>query len=157
MNHYYEYSIVHPRDFVFGGQNITLTDCQERAYSEITEWFDDPESKDFSLVGGAGTGKSFLVNLLCRAFRGSVAITAPTHKAAKVASTFTGRQAETLHSLLGLQPDSSLDGFDLNNIKFARRGKPTISHYALIVLDECSMVNDDLFTYLRQSTAPVMR
>ena len=44
-------------------------------------------------------------------YHGGIVVSAPTHKAKKVIKNTTGKQAETLHALLGLRPDLDLDQY----------------------------------------------
>lgn len=77
-----------------------------------------------------------------------IGVSAPTHKAKEVISKFTGKKAETIHKLLGLRPNVQLENFDINNPQFDPKGKPLIGDFDLIVLDEASMLNKDLFNLL---------
>lgn len=111
------------------------------------------------LEGPAGTGKTtLLIALVLEAalheFR--VAVTAPTHKAAQVLTnklqfwqekypTLLIPDAVTIHSFLRLKPKKvtpkSPEGF----VQSSR--PPSFKHYDLIILDECSMVGEELFKY----------
>lgn len=91
------------------------------------------------ITGGAGTGKTTIVARIIAAYeavgRGSVALCAPTGKAAKRLSEVTGRECSTLHRLMGF-----------NGSKFL---VPMIEASAVIV-DEFSMVDVPLFAALCQ-------
>ena len=75
----------------------------EEPYLALDAWL-----LDIVVDGGAGCGKTMLINHfrvpLCRAFfdHAGVVLAAPSNKAAR------GMGAKTLHSLLGVTPDNSL-------------------------------------------------
>lgn len=103
----------------------------------------------FLLEGEPGTGKTFCVGHLLEDFKGRIIFTAPYNKAVKVLrkSLTTDRykpECRTLYSLLGLRleanggvrelavPDDPLD----------------LSQYRLIVIDEGSTVNSQVWDYV---------
>jgi exodeoxyribonuclease-5 len=51
----------------------------------------------------------------------------------------------TLHSLHGLKPNIDLQNFDIENPQFDPLNPSKIQNYNLVVIDECSMINKDLF------------
>jgi len=85
------------------------------------------------MTGEAGTGKTFTINAIRESFLKmglSVALAAPTGKAAKRMAQMTGGQASTIHRLLAYLPG---DGFKYN----AENPLP----YDVIIIDEFSMVD----------------
>lgn len=86
-------------------------------------------SKSFSiLTGGPGCGKTSTLNILLSLYDRiglSVALAAPTGKAAQRASEATGRQAQTLHRLLGL----------------GKQEEPKKVEEDVLVIDEASMID----------------
>lgn len=110
------------------------------------------KSKSTSLCGPAGTGKTFSTKLLLQYIREelpdlNVVLAAPTHKAKIVLSRLSeGGEATTLHKLLGLKPNISIEDFDAKDIEFLENYKLDFFDVnCLYVIDECSMINDDLF------------
>ena len=103
----------------------------------------------FILEGFAGTGKSCSIKKLIDSTKLDLVVSAPTHKALKVISKFTGEQGRTLQSLLGLSPNLNVENFDINNLQFDPTGRDEISLYELLIIDEASMINNDLFDYLK--------
>lgn len=99
------------------------------------------------VVGGPGTGKTWTVGRLLDAYgrldpsrpAGSVALAAPTGKAAERLSEAVGgmAQATTIHRLLGLRPDTAV-GVD----------PPRELPHSLIVIDEASMIDLAMMTRL---------
>ena len=97
------------------------------------------------LTGGPGTGKSrtiaTLVTLAEAAGR-SVALAAPTGRAAKRLEELCDAPASTLHRLLGAQPRQSGEGVTFDG-GFARNEESPLEH-DLVVVDEASMLDVEL-------------
>lgn len=130
--------------------DVELTADQAVALNDVAKWADNPYELFFTIYGGAGTGKSFLTNMIARLLgkKFNVCVTSITHKAKAVVAKFTGLRAVTMHSILGLAPNTELEEFDINNVVFDRKKKPSVSAYGAIIVDECSMLNTSLFDYL---------
>ena len=100
------------------------------------------------LTGGPGTGKTTTLRgiiTLLESLGETVAIAAPTGRAAKRISQLTGREAKTLHRLLEVQWDDS------DSPVFARDEKNPLEADAIVV-DEMSMVDVLLFESLLRAT-----
>lgn len=96
------------------------------------------------ITGGPGTGKTTTINAVIEvmnAMQLTVALAAPTGRAAKRISQVTGLEAKTIHRLLGMQSDGSSD-----LPRFSHNESNTLSA-DVIILDEVSMVD----TLLMQS------
>ena len=128
---------------------ITLNYQQVEAIDKIRVWLKSTEPM-FVLEGFAGTGKSCSIKKLLDSEKLDVTVSAPTHKALKVISKFTGRAGRTLQALLGLSPNVNVDNFDINNLQFDPLGKEEISLYDLVIIDEASMINSSLYNYLEK-------
>lgn len=121
---------------------------QKIAVQRLIEFIEDPPNFQwyFCFTGFAGTGKTFCMREVvarCRSSASAFAYTAPTNKAAKVLKQVTG-EACTIYSLLGLRVDKS------GELKQVVAGKaPDLSNLDVIVVDEASMVNRNLFDILR--------
>ena len=130
-----------------------LNDDQARAVAELAAAIDrgDPVAR---LLGYAGTGKSFSVVRLLQSYAPTrpVLLTAPTNKAVAVlramAAAVGGKtQATTIHKALGLRPEVDPD----RGRTVLRRVKaPELEAGALIVVDECSMIDGELLRFIRQ-------
>lgn len=138
------------------GRAIELNQQQIEALALMEEWTKDREDLFFRLSGYAGTGKTTIVKEEIKYFgarhpygMSSVGVSAPTHKAKKVIADATKLDAATLQSLLGLAPNTDLADFDINKPEFAASKKPTIENFRMIVLDEGSMVNKELWDMLK--------
>ena len=97
------------------------------------------------LTGGPGTGKSRTVATLVTLATGagkSVALAAPTGRAAKRLEELCGAPAMTLHRLLGAQPRQSAEGVSFDG-GFARGTEWPLDE-DVIVVDEASMLDVEL-------------
>ena len=87
------------------------------------------------ILGGAGSGKTTLIEAVARCFKdnadlfGGTVLAAPTGKAARNLTERTGIDARTVHSALGKQPDTNF----LDPVSWSNTG--------LVVIDEASMVS----------------
>jgi exodeoxyribonuclease V alpha subunit len=106
------------------------------------------------LTGGPGTGKSRTVATLVKlvdATGRSVALAAPTGRAAKRLEELCDSPASTLHRLLGAQPRQSADGISFDG-GFAR-GEDWPLDEPVIVVDEASMLDVELADALLSACA----
>lgn len=127
----------------YGGLNFTPD--QETALDLLEKWYHNPKDPSFSLSGRAGTGKTYILKyFIDKIVKTPICVTAPTHKAVRTIERSTGQRGKTLQSLHGLRPNTNLDDFDLNNVRFDALGNPTMNNYDIVVIDECSMVNQGL-------------
>lgn len=122
-----------------------LYPSQQQAIDKLSDWYNSDEL-ECTLEGYAGTGKTYILRyFLEHIVNKSFTITAPTHKALRVLEAQVGRNGMTLHSLHGLKPNIDLQNFDIENPQFDPLNPSKIQNYNLVVIDECSMINKDLF------------
>ena len=95
-----------------------------------------------ALLGAAGTGKTTLMGEIVKEIERVVCLMAPTHKAASVLAEKTGKGVKTIHSWLGLRPDTE------NASGFKRMGPSKLPPNAVYILDEASMAGTELLDYL---------
>jgi hypothetical protein len=119
-----------------------LTNSQYKAILAIEDWFFNNKSSQFTLSGSAGTGKSFLTNVIIKEIFKTkrIVVSAPTHKAVRVIEKFTKRTGKTIHSLHGLRPNFNIDDLRLDKLKFESLGLNKFNEYDLILMDESSMI-----------------
>ena len=120
---------------------VELTDDQQHALREFDEFIraDVPRST-FLLSGSAGTGKTFLINIISRELKRKgfeVVLLAPTGRAAKVITRRTKRLAFTVHHHIY----SPLEGAG-GDVYFQLKDNKAAANTVYIV-DEASMIGDD--------------
>jgi exodeoxyribonuclease-5 len=123
-------------------EEIVLTADQELALQVACRAID--AGGVFLLAGYAGTGKSFLCKLLAKRYPKAL-FTAPTNKAAKVLSKDMGVPACTIHSALGLQ---------LKHGKLQCTKRVYFNGYDVVVIDEGSMVNQEVYDHIMEKITP---
>ena len=133
------------------GKIITFNGEQEEGLDKIGNWLRNGQPL-FTLAGYAGTGKSTMIKKILDGYRRGVVVSAPTHKAKKVVMNTTGRGGQTLQSLLGLRPDVDLDNFNPNDPKFNPIAIPRITDYNFVIIDEASMINQELYDLIIEKT-----
>lgn len=129
------------------GKIITFNDEQYDGINKIRQWLLNGKTM-FTLSGYAGTGKTTCIKKILDEYRGDVVVSAPTHKAKKVIMNATDVDGKTLHSLLGLRPDVDLDNFNPNDPQFGPIADPTMADYKLVIIDEASMINSELYNMI---------
>ena len=90
-------------------------------------------SKMMVLTGGPGTGKTTTTKAIIGAFsaqNSTILLAAPTGRAAKRLSETTGREAKTIHRLLGFNPKGGYESDPEN---------PLVGD--VLIVDECSMID----------------
>lgn len=128
---------------------MTLTSGQQQAFTEITKGY--RVGRSHLLIGYAGTGKTYLMDQVASHFinRGlSVAVTAPTHKAASVLKEKVKHEGVlccTIHSLLSLVPKEDESGTNLE-----RRNRAAPIEVDVVVIDEASMLSHELMAWIRK-------
>lgn len=137
-----------------------LTEDQLKAYNNIIEWANSPFDKNKCkrcLTGYAGTGKTYLVKVIlqsCNIPYSKIGIASPTHKACRVLSESLGDNIKcsikTIHSDLGFKVNFDLSNFDINNPPFDPKGQVKVKNFDLYLVDEASMLNRGLCSYLEK-------
>ena len=120
--------------------NIELSEKQREAVLSIND------SNVTIITGGPGTGKTTIIKTIIDLFeerKKKVVLTAPTGRAAKKMTEATGKEASTLHRLLGI---GKLDDEGIYSRHSDYKGEPIDAD--LIVVDELSMVDMFLMNYL---------
>lgn len=124
------------------------TSQQEEAISLLGDFLGGRSALDcFVLKGYAGTGKTTLISAVVNAltaFRIPSVLLAPTGRAAKVMSHYSGKKAQTIHKKIyrkknSLSPEMS---FEL---------APNFHEHALFIIDESSMIGTDPVSFQQKS------
>mgnify|MGYP000089089045 FL=1 len=120
--------------------SIELSEKQREAVLSIND------SNVTIITGGPGTGKTTIIKTIIDLFeerKKKVVLTAPTGRAAKKMTEATGKEASTLHRLLGI---GKLDDEGIYSRHSDYKGEPIDAD--LIVVDELSMVDMFVMNYL---------
>jgi len=138
------------------------TSGQEKLIDRISGFIFGPDDRIFLIRGYAGTGKTTLVASLVKtlaAYKHKTVLLAPTGRAAKVLSSYSGFQAFTIHKKIYRQK-KLVEGFGEFSLD------RNLSRNTLFLVDEASMISnqsldlsifgsgrllDDLITYIYSS------
>lgn len=127
-------------ELIFSHFPHSPTDGQREACSLLVDFLYDPDPHAaFMLKGYAGTGKTTLVSALIRSARMlqiKTVLLAPTGRAAKVLSNYSGRKAYTIHKKIYTTV------FDITGTPHMERAINKHS-YTLFIVDEASMIGQD--------------
>jgi len=124
---------------------------QEHALAAVADWLKARDRPVFRLFGYAGTGKTTLARHVADGVKGDAVFAAFTCKAAHVMRNKGCRGASTIHSLI-YRPrgeEDEIPTFDLNEDSAAGKA-------SLIVIDECSMVDEEVGRDLLSFGVPVL-
>jgi len=113
---------------------------QEAAIKSVRSWLNGGRGQIFRLFGFAGTGKTTLAKELAGDIRGRVLYGAFTGKAALVMRRKGCDGASTIHSLI-YSLDEDNKGWEP---KFILNENSVVADADLVIIDECSMVDEEL-------------
>lgn len=140
---------------------MKFTPQQDRALLEAARWLKAGDRQVFRLFGYAGTGKTTLARHLAESVDGDVLFAAFTGKAAQVLRSRGAKGASTIHSLIyrpkgeELVSDEETGQQSLAPTFTLNRQSP-VSKAKLIIIDECSMVDEALGRDLLSFGTPVL-
>lgn len=140
---------------------MQFTAEQDRALIEVNRWLKAGDRQVFRLFGYAGTGKTTLARHIADDVDGDVLFAAFTGKAAQVLRSRGARGASTIHSLIyrprGEEVVSDEEkGTTSVSPTFALNRQSVLSKAKLIIIDECSMVDEELGRDLLSFGTPVL-
>lgn len=155
--------------FLRGVRMNDLTPAQQVAYTTLLPFLQGEDSAHLAVLEGyAGTGKTYLVAALLGALTGlRIAVAAPTNKAVRVLRDKLveagvvvpeagddpdawlnrgkrppiGCTCRSIQSLLGMK----LKELDNGQHEMTQERDSSLRDYQIVVIDECSMLNDALF------------
>lgn len=130
--------------------DVIFSEEQERAIDKVVKWFGTPGVQEFYLAGFAGVGKSTIANEAIERIKRKYSISrintaAYTGKAAAVLRKKGVSNAQTIHSLIYAVEEDEETG----EISFVLSEMSAAASAQLIVLDECSMVDEKIADDLR--------
>jgi len=127
----------------------------------VADWLADGETPIFRLFGYAGTGKTTLARHFAEGIDGAVQFAAFTGKAAQVLRSKGAKSARTLHSLIyrprGEETISDeTSGVSRVSPTFSLNRQSPVAKAKLIIVDECSMVDEALGRDLMSFGTPIL-
>jgi len=134
---------------------------QDHALLAVSKWLKAGDRQVFRLFGYAGTGKTTLARHFAEGVDGDVLFAAFTGKAAQVLRSKGASKASTIHSLI-YRPKGEEEVEDeetgVKNITptFSLNRKSPLNEAKLIIIDECSMVDEALGRDLLSFGTPVL-
>jgi hypothetical protein len=147
--------------------SLKLTNDQNNAIGVFADFLVNPDEKYMIIQGAAGCGKSTMIEYLIKSMDAQMAmyalllkkskretefgvnLTATTNKASAVLNDMSNFGASTIHNLLKLtvQPDMTN-----GSVKLKKKKDWGLHFNQLIIIDESSMINDQLFELLDEAT-----
>ncbi|SIQ55747.1 exodeoxyribonuclease-5 [Rhizobium sp. RU35A] len=134
---------------------------QDEALKAVSTWLKEGRSQVFRLFGYAGTGKTTLARHFAENVDGDVLFAAFTGKAAQVLRSRGASNAKTIHSLI-YRPrgEEAVEDEETGKTSIApmfsiNRQSP-VAKAALIIIDECSMVDEQLGKDLMSFGTPIL-
>jgi len=134
---------------------------QDEALKAVSRWLKDGRTPIFRLFGYAGTGKTTLAKYFAEHVDGEVLFAAFTGKAAQVLRARGAKNARTIHSLI-YRPKGEEEVSDEETGKttvsplFSLNRQSPLAQAALIIIDECSMVDEALGRDLMSFGTPIL-
>ena len=124
------------------------TSCQEKLLHQVADFVSSDDSDILVVNGYAGTGKTTAISSVIsvmKEFQTKCVLLAPTGRAAKVLSSYSGQPAFTIHKHIYRQKSVGGDGFGQFTLS------PNKDKAALFIVDEVSLIGIDAGQ--QQSTA----
>ncbi len=134
------------------------TDRQKDALKAVDRWYHEyttsrkPTKQVFYVAGYAGTGKSTLARHFAENIDGEVTYGAFTGKAALVMRKNGCEGARTIHSMIYIAEENKKTG----EITWRINRQSYLNEVSLIIIDECSMVDDELAKDLLSFNKPIL-
>ncbi|MEX3010021.1 ATP-dependent RecD-like DNA helicase [Hoeflea sp. TYP-13] len=134
---------------------------QDEALKAVSKWLKQGQGPLFRLFGYAGTGKTTLARHFAEQVDGDVQFAAFTGKAAQVLRSKGASNAKTIHSLI-YRPRGEETVEDEETGKtsiapmFSINRQSPIAKASLVIVDECSMVDEELGRDLMSFGTPIL-
>ena len=136
---------------------VDLSPQQDAALLAVSRWLKAGRPQVFRLFGYAGTGKTMLAETIAEDAGGEVLFAAFTGKAAQVMRNRGCANARTIHSLI-YRPRGEKAEKETGELQpaFSLNRASPVAKARLIVVDECSMVDEKLGRDLLSFGTPVL-
>lgn len=135
------------------------TDRQKDALKEVDKWYNDYRTSSgrnkkqiYKLFGYAGTGKSTLAKHFGENIDGEICFAAFTGKASLVMRKAGCVGARTIHSLIYIAIVNEKTG----EVSFRLNRESALADAKLLIIDECSMVNEQIAKDLLSFGTPIL-
>lgn len=138
-----------------------LSPQQDDALKAVSRWLKAGRPQVFRLFGYAGTGKTTLARYFAEHVDGDVQFAAFTGKAAQVLRSKGATNARTIHSLI-YRPRGEeavadeVTGKTSMSPTFALNRQSPVAKAKLVIVDECSMVDEELGRDLLSFGTPIL-
>jgi hypothetical protein len=137
---------------------MPLNKDQQDGFIKVIDFINGPD-QFMDISGGAGTGKTYFISKIvdsilkyknkeCKLKR--VVITATTNKAAAVISEALPKQITKINTIYSHMELRVSENYRTGNVSIVPTPKWYVHTNELIIIDECSMVNLELFKYLNK-------
>lgn len=134
---------------------------QDEALKAVSRWLKEGRTPVFRLFGYAGTGKTTLAKHFAENVDGEVLFAAFTGKAAQVLRSRGATNARTIHSLICCpRGEETVEDEETGKTSvapmFSINRQSPLAKAALIIIDECSMVDEQLGKDLMSFGTPIL-
>lgn len=144
---------------------IRLNEDQEKAVTNLRDFIlFDRVNSEYMLSGPAGTGKSTIIRMAIKDYKGHVFLTATTNQAVDVLKTIWETQSKettadiyvgTIHKLLGLYLDIEYDEETENTIEVLKFNPAhenlLVKDNSVIIIDEASMLSASMYKIVNEA------
>ena len=149
-------TVADPKEEIVQSYNIPtvtydmLNGDQKEFFDIVKSRLDTKQGGTIVLRGFAGTGKTTVIQAIAQELSSlyNMAFTAPTNKAVKVLRSKIHGLCVTIHSLLNLKVKK-----ERGTVRLVQTKPPKLSQFNLLVIDECSMIGQELRAMIKRSTS----
>lgn len=137
---------------------MPLNKDQQAGFMQVINFINGPD-QFMDISGGAGTGKTYLIAQIADAILKhkapdsplhTVAITATTNKAAAVIAEAMPQHSSEITTIYSFMNLRISENYRTGTVKVVPTAKWHVHSGTLIIIDECSMINSELFKYLQK-------